>query len=123
MLLARATAREKEMAIRSALGASRMRLVGQLLTESLLLALAGAIAGCLFSFAGIKGLVMLMPDTLTIPDEVEIRLNLPALLFSLATAVGSALLFGLAPALQTVKKDMVEPLKDVSKGTGAGFRG
>src|SRR5262245_26346434 len=122
MLLARATAREKEMAIRSALGASRMRLVGQLLTESLLLALGGAIAGCLFSYAGIKGLVMLMPDTLTIPDEVEIRLNFPALLFSLATAAGSAVLFGLAPALQTVKKDMVEPLKDAGKGAGGSFR-
>ena len=62
MLLARATAREKEMAIRSALGASRMRLVGQLLTESLLLALGGAIVGCLFSYAGIKGLVTLIPE-------------------------------------------------------------
>jgi putative ABC transport system permease protein len=122
MLLARATAREKEMAIRSALGASRMRLVGQLLTESLLLALGGAIAGCLFSYAGIKGLVMVMPDTLTIPDEVQIRLNLPALLFSLGTAVGSAVLFGLAPALQTVRKDLVEPLKDGGKGAGGGFR-
>jgi putative ABC transport system permease protein len=122
MLLARATAREKEMAIRSAVGASRMRLVGQLLTESLLLALGGAIAGCLFSYAGIKGLVMLMPDTLTIPDEVQIRLNLPALLFSLVTAVGSAALFGLAPALQTVRKDLVEPLKDVGLGASGGFR-
>jgi predicted permease len=122
MLLARATAREKEMAIRSALGASRMRLVGQLLTESMLLALGGAIAGCFFSYAGIKGLVIVMPDTLTIPDEVQIRLNLPALLFSLATAVSSAALFGLAPALQTVRKDLVDPLKGASLGAGGGFR-
>ena len=122
MLLARATAREKEMAIRSAMGASRMRLVGQLLTESLLLALGGAIVGCFFSYAGIKGLMIVMPDTLTIPDEVQIRLNLPALLFSLATAVGSAVIFGLAPALQTVRKDLVEPLKDASKGASGGFR-
>jgi len=55
MLLARATTREKEMAIRSSLGASRLRLLGQLLIESFLLALAGAIVGCLFSYAGIKG--------------------------------------------------------------------
>src|SRR5215468_2895443 len=121
MLLARATAREKEMAIRSALGASRMRLVGQLLTESLLLALGGAIVGCLFSYAGIKGLVALIPDGF-IPREAEIRLNLPVLLFSLVTAVGAAVLFGLAPALQTVRKDLVEPLKDASKGAGGGFR-
>jgi putative ABC transport system permease protein len=121
MLLARATAREKEMAIRSALGASRMRLVGQLLTESLLLALGGAVVGCLFSYAGIKGLVALIPDGF-IPREAEIRLNLPVLLFSLGTAVGAAVLFGLAPALQTVRKDLVEPLKDASKGAGGGFR-
>ncbi len=122
MLLARATAREKEMAIRSALGASRMRLVGQLLTESLLLALGGAIAGCLFSYAGIKGLVTLIPEDGLIPSEVQIRLNLPVLLFSLGMAVGSAVLFGLAPALQTVRKDLVEPLKDTSKGASGGFR-
>jgi putative ABC transport system permease protein len=122
MLLARATAREKEMAIRSALGASRMRLAGQLLTESLLLALGGAIAGCLFSYAGIKGLVTLIPEAGLIPSEVELRLNLPALLFSLAMAVGSAALFGLAPALQMVRKDLVEPLKDAGLGSGGGFR-
>src|SRR5262245_57747575 len=122
MLLARATARGKEMAIRSALGGSRMRLVGQLLTESLLLALGGAIMGCLFSYAGIKGLVTLIPEDGLIPSEVEIRLNLPALLFSLLTAAGSAALFSLAPALQTVRKDMVEPLKDSGLGAGGGFR-
>src|SRR5215813_13738285 len=122
MLLARATARGKEMAIRSAVGASRMRLVGQLLTESLLLALGGAIVGCLFSYAGIKGLVTLIPEDGLIPSEVEIRLNLPALLFSLGAAVGAAVLFGLAPALQTVRKDLVEPLKDGGKGAGGGFR-
>jgi predicted permease len=121
MLLARATAREKEIAIRSALGASRMRLVGQLLTESLLLAIGGAVLGCLFSYAGIKGLVTLIPDGL-IPREAQIRLNLPVLLFSLGAAAGSAVLFGLAPALQAVRKDLVEPLKDASKGAGGGFR-
>jgi predicted permease len=122
MLLARATAREKEMAIRSAMGGSRMRLVSQLLTESLLLALGGAIAGCLLSYAGIKGLVTLIPEDTLIPSEVRIRLNFPALLFSLGTAVGAAMLFGLAPALQTVRKDLVEPLKDAGLGSGAGFR-
>jgi putative ABC transport system permease protein len=121
MLLARATAREKEMAIRSAVGAGRMRLVGQLLTESLLLALGGAIVGCLFSYAGIKALVSLIPEG-AIPSETQIRLNLPAMLYSLGTAVITALLFGLAPALQTVRKDLVAPLKDASKGAGGGFR-
>jgi putative ABC transport system permease protein len=121
MLLARATAREKEMAVRSALGAGRTRLVGQLLTESLLLALGGAVVGCLFSYAGIKGLVALRYDNF-IPGEAQIRLNLPVLLFSLGTAVITAVIFGLAPALQTVRKDLVEPLKGASLGAGGGFR-
>jgi len=73
MLLARATAREKEMAIRSALGGSRMRLVGQLLTESFLLALGGAIASCLFSYGGIKALVTPIPEDGLVPSEVRIQ--------------------------------------------------
>jgi putative ABC transport system permease protein len=121
MLLARSSAREKEMAIRSALGASRLRLIRQLLMESLLLAFGGVIAGCLFSYAGIQGLVALIPDGL-IPREAQIRLNWPVLLFSLATAMLTALLFGLAPALQTAKKELVEPLKDSGKGVSGGFR-
>jgi predicted permease len=121
MLLARATAREKEMAIRSAVGAGRMRLVGQLLTESLLLAVVGAVVGCLFSYAGIKGLEALRYDNF-IPGEARIQLNLAALLFSLGTSVITAALFGLAPALQTVRKDLVEPLKGAGLGAGGGFR-
>jgi putative ABC transport system permease protein len=121
MLLARATAREKEMAIRSSLGAGRARLIGQLLAESLLLALAGAALGCLFSYAGIKGLVALIPDG-AIPKEAQIRLNVPVLLFALAAAMATAVLFGLAPALQTVRKNLVEPLKDSGKGVSGGFR-
>jgi len=121
MLLARATTREKEMAIRSSLGASRLRLLGQLLIESFLLALAGAIVGCLFSYAGIKGLVALIPDGL-IPREAQIRLNLPVLLFSLGTAVFTAVLVGLVPALQAVRKNLVEPLRDAGKGVSGGFR-
>jgi predicted permease len=121
MLLARATAREKEMAIRSAVGAGQLRLVGQLLTESLLLALCGAVVGCLFSYAGAKGLVAMRYDNF-IPGEAQIRLNLAALLFSLGTSVITAALFGLAPALQMVRKDLVEPLKGASKGAGGGFR-
>src|SRR5262245_16402356 len=120
MLLARATAREKEMAVRSALGAGRMRLVGQLLTESLLLALGGAVVGCLFSYAGIKGLSLLRYDNF-IPGEAQIRLNLDALLFSLGTAVITAAFFGLAPSLHTVRKDLVGPLKGASLGAGGSF--
>lgn len=108
MLLVRATAREKEMAIRSALGASRGRLIGQLLIESLLLAVAGAIVGCLFAHGGIKGIAALIPERL-IPSEAQIRLNLPVLIFSLAVAFLTPVLFGLVPALQTAKKELGEP--------------
>jgi len=122
MLLARAASREKEMAIRGSLGASRSRLVQQLLIESLLLALGGAALGCVFAYGGLKALVALIPDGL-IPREAVIRLNVAVLLFSLASAMVTALVFGLVPAMQTAKRDMVEPLKDSSKGVGGGFRG
>jgi putative ABC transport system permease protein len=121
MLLARAAAREKEMAIRASLGAGRWRLIRQLLLESLLLALGGVLVGCLFSYAGIQGLVPLIPDGL-IPREAVIRLNLPVLLFSLGVAVLTALLFGLVPAFQAAKRDVVEPLKDSGRGVSGGFR-
>jgi predicted permease len=122
MLLARGAAREKEMAIRVSLGAGSSRLVRQLLLESLLLAVGGAVLGCVFAYAGIKGLVLLIPDGL-IPREAVIRLNLPVLAFSLLMAILTALTFGLVPAVQAARRDMVEPLKDSGKGVGGGFRG
>jgi putative ABC transport system permease protein len=121
MLLARATSREKEMAIRSSMGATRWRLIRQLLAESLLLALGGAVVGCGFAYAGIKLIVAFIPDG-TIPHEAVIGLNVPVLLFSLGIAVLTALIFGLAPALQTARKDIVEPLKAAGKGISGGFR-
>lgn len=121
MLLARGAAREKEMAVRVSLGARPARLIQQLLVESLLLAAGGAVLGCVFAYAGIKGLVPLIPDGL-IPREAVIRLNLPVLGFSLAIAMCTALIFGLVPAMQAAKRDLVEPLKDSGKGISGGFR-
>jgi predicted permease len=121
MLLSRASAREKEMAIRASLGASRWRLVRQLLLESLLLALGGAAVGCLVAYGGIQGLVAAIPSGL-IPEEAAIRLNVPVLLFSLAAAVATPVLFGLAPALFAAGTHIVEPLKDSGKGVSGGFR-
>jgi putative ABC transport system permease protein len=121
MLLARSTARDREMAIRSALGASRWRVVRQLLVESVLLGIGGAVLGCALAYAGIKALVTLIPEG-AIPQEAEIGLDRPALWFSLALAVCTALVFGLAPALQTARRDIVEPLKDSGRGVSGGFR-
>ena len=122
MLLAKAAARSREMAVRASLGAGRARLIRQLLIESALLAAGGAALGVFFAWIGIKGVTPLIPEGF-IPREVVIRLNVPVLLFSLGAAVLTVLLFGLAPAAQTARRNIVEPLKDSGKGVGSGFRG
>jgi putative ABC transport system permease protein len=121
LLLARATTREKEFAIRSALGASRRRLIRQLLVESLMLALGGAALGTLLAWGGLKFLVALVPQDI-IPAEAVIRLNPPVLLFTLAVTILTALLFGLIPALKAARKDLNEPLRDTGKGLSGSFR-
>ncbi|MGB6429003.1 MAG: ABC transporter permease [Candidatus Acidiferrales bacterium] len=121
MLLAQATAREKEMAIRSAMGAGRWRIIRQLLIESFLLALGGAALGCVFAYGGITEIVAAMPVD-TIPGETIIRMNAAALAFALVAAILTAVLFGLVPALQVAKRDFVEPLKDSGRGVSGGFR-
>src|SRR6185503_13732638 len=92
-----------------------------LLIESLLLAVGGAAVGCLFSYAGIKVLVRMIPTDF-IPHEAVIHMNVPVLLFSLGTAVFTAILFGLAPALQIARRNINEPLRDSGKGVSGGFR-
>jgi putative ABC transport system permease protein len=121
LLLARATTREKEFAIRSALGANRWRLIRQLLVESVILAVGGAAMGTLLAWGGLKSLVALMPQNI-IPAEAVIRLNMPVLGFTLGVAVLTALVFGLVPALKAARKDLNEPLRDSGKGISGGFR-
>jgi putative ABC transport system permease protein len=121
MLLAKSTARDREMAIRSALGASRWRVTRQLLVESLLIGVGGAALGAALAWGGITALVHFIPES-AIPREAEITLDPQVLVFSLALAVVTSLLFGLAPAWQLTRLNIVEPLKDSGRGISGGFR-
>src|SRR5579871_1160762 len=120
LLLAKATARKQELVLRMTLGAARFRVIRQLLVESLLLALAGAAAGCLFAWAGLKGLMAMLP-IYTFPDEASVELNTPVLFAALSTAVLTSLIFGLAPAISASRGGLNDWLKAGGRGsTGFG---
>ncbi|HLJ46483.1 MAG TPA: ABC transporter permease [Bryobacteraceae bacterium] len=121
LLLAKASARQKEMAVRASLGAGRSRLIRQLLTENLLLALAGGMLGVALAFGALQAILALVPPD-TIPDEAKVAINLPVLLFTLGISVLTTLLFGLAPALHSSTPDLANALKETGR-TLAGARG
>jgi len=120
LLLARAAAREREVAVRLAVGASRSRLVRQLLTESVLLALAGGLAGIAMAAVTSRALVGLLPPT-PFPVEIRTGLSLPLVAFGALVSTLTGLLFGLAPALQATRGDM-GGLKHSAGALGGGRR-
>lgn len=121
LLLAHATTRQREMSMRAALGAGRARLLRQLLTESLLLAVAGGALGVAGSWGALKLILAIVPPNV-IPDEAEIVLNGPVLVFSFLVSLATAVLFGLAPALHSSRPDLATPLKESARASGGSRR-
>jgi putative ABC transport system permease protein len=118
LLLARATAREKELAIRATIGATGGRLICQLLAESFVLASAGAAIGCFLAYGGLQWVKATIPPD-TIPSEVEIHLSAVALLATMGVTLITTLLCGLAPALRAARGDLHGRLMSTGKGVGA----
>jgi predicted permease len=121
LLLARATSRQKEFALRAVMGAGRARLVRLLLIESLVLAISGAALGVSMAWGGLKSIVAALPPDV-IPAESVIELNPQVMAFTFVVSVLTAVIFGLAPALQATRRDLNDPLRDSGKGVIGGFR-
>jgi predicted permease len=115
LLLARAMGRAREFAIRSVLGATRRRVIRQLLTESLLLSVAGGALGVLFAWWGTQAALGALPQAL--PRANDVRVDFHVLLFTLAVSIVAGALFGLAPALKTARPDLHETLKEGGRGS------
>jgi putative ABC transport system permease protein len=122
LLLARATVRQREVAVRAAFGAGRVRIVRQFLTESVVIGLLGGALGVAFAYWGIRWIEASIPADNPPPYWMRFTLDGPVLLYTLGVAVLTGLLFGLAPALQALKTDLHETLKEGGRGAGGSLR-
>ena len=122
LLLARGTARRHEFAVRSAIGASRGRMIGQLLTEALLLSLTGAAFGIGLAYASLAKIVETMPQY-SFPHEAAIQINVPVLCFTVAVAVLTGVLFGLWPALQVSRPEVSQIMQAGTRRVAGSVRG
>jgi len=118
-MLTRALSRRKEMAVRAALGAGRLRIVRQLLTESLIVAHSGGLLGLALAHGGLRAILALIPPG-TLPDESEVVINVPVLLFSLTICLVATLVFGLAPAVQGSRGEPGSSLAESGRGAAGG---
>lgn len=125
LLLARAAGREREIAVRSAIGAGRRRILSQLLTESVLLGLIGGALGIAVAYGGVRLLQSALPASGRgqIPYSGRIEIDLPVLGFALLLSLVAAIAFGLAPAIQISRDELSESLKEGSRGSTSGRRG
>jgi putative ABC transport system permease protein len=122
LLLARATTRAQEFAVRSAVGASRARIIRQLLTESLLISLTGAALGVLIAYKALDWIIANLPQY-SIPHEAVFHINLPVLIFSVFVALATGVLFGLWPALQVSKPDVSSIMQSGSRKVAGSVSG
>jgi predicted permease len=120
LMLARASGRAREIAVRAALGASRWNLIRQTLAESLVLSCAGAVIGLALSFAGVRGLLALSPENTMV--AMDVRIDLTVLLFTAFAAIAAGILFGMAPAWQISRLDRFDALREGGRSGSAGLR-
>ena len=122
LLLARGTARQHEFAVRTAVGASGVRLVRQLLTESLILAISGAGLGVLLAYQSLGWIVAALPEY-SFPHEADFHVNVPVLLFSVGLAVLTGVFFGLFPALQLARPEISQVMQSNTRKIAGTVRG